>query len=520
MRRLPGRQLARPAAGGDRPADGRVRPRAVGAAGSSAGWTDGWLDWPLRLGDRLGAVALGAAAGQVVVADSTTVLLYKLARAAVDARPGRREVVLDTDNFPTDRYVLEGIAAERGLTLRWIETDPATGIHPEQVADVGRRATPRWCCSATSRTGPAGSPTPPAINRIAHDAGALMLWDLSHSAGSVPVELDAWGVDLAVGCTYKYLNGGPGAPAFAYLRRGPAGRAPAADPGLDGPPGVVRDGTRATSRADGIRALLSGTPPILAMVPLHANLDLLGRGRHRGGPGQVACCSPASCWSWPTTGWRRSGVEVVSPRDPDRRGGHVTLRRPGFEQLLEPLWDARRDPRLPPPGRPADRPGAAEHQLRRGATAAWRCCATCSETAAGDRAGDAPTGGLAGAPTRSGGRGSLGAPTRRWRWPTAHRSRAVDHRRRRRAGRGGSIPAGRRCRPPPRRPCGGCRARCCPASPTRTCTPTLVDLPDGPGRWHRRGLGPRRRPGPGGRTARPGAGRRTAAADALSPDRF
>lgn len=299
------------------------------------GWTDGWLEWPLRLGDRLGHVALGAAAGQVVVADSTTVLLYKLARAAVDARPGRRKVVLDTDNFPTDRYVLEGIAAERDLTLVWIETDPATGIHPSQVAEVVDDDTALVLFSHVAyRSGWLADAA--AINRIAHDAGALTMWDLSHSVGSVPVELDAWDVDLAVGCTYKYLNGGPGAPAFAYLRtalqdelrqpiRGWMGHRAAFEMG----PGH--------EYAPGIRALLSGTPPILAMVPLQANLDMLAEA----GIGAVRAKSTrltgyaldiADEWLTPL------GVEVVSPRDPDRRGGHVTLRRPGFEKLLEPLW--------------------------------------------------------------------------------------------------------------------------------------------------------------------------------------
>ena len=238
------------------------------------GWTDGWLDWPLRLGDRLGAVALGAAAGQVVVADSTTVLLYKLARAAVDARPGRRKVVLDTDNFPTDRYVLEGIAAERGLTLVWIETDPATGIHPRAGRRGGRRGHRAGAVQPRRVPVRAGSPTRPAITRIAHDAGALTMWDLSHSAGSVPVALDDVG-------------------------RRPRGRVhvqvPQRRPGRAGvrvPAAGLQDelrqpiwgwmGHRASfemgpgyESAPGVRALLSGTPPILAMVPLHANLDML-----------------------------------------------------------------------------------------------------------------------------------------------------------------------------------------------------------------------------------------------------
>ena len=299
------------------------------------GWTDGWLEWPLTLGDRLGSVALGAAADQVVIADSTTVLLYKLARAAVDARPGRRKVLLDTDNFPTDRYVLEGIAAERGLELVWIETDPAEGIRPEQVAAAVDEQTALVLFSHVAyRSGwlaDAG-----AITRIAHDAGALMMWDLSHSAGSVPITLDEWDVDLAVGCTYKYLNGGPGAPAFAYLNARLQGELRQPIQGWMGHRAAFEMGP-GYEPAKGARALLSGTPPILAMVPLHANLDLLAAAgieavRAKSVLLTTYALELADAWLAPL------GVEVVSPRDAQRRGGHVTLRRPGFEALLEPLW--------------------------------------------------------------------------------------------------------------------------------------------------------------------------------------
>ncbi len=180
------------------------------------GWTDEWMDWPQRVGDQLGRVALGATAGQTVVADSTTVMLYKLARAAVDARPGRTEIVLDTDNFPTDRYILEGIAAERGLALRWIETDADAGVSEEQVRAAVTENTALVVFSHVAyRSGFLADAR--AITRAAHEVGALVLWDLSHSVGSVPLTLDEWEVDLAVGCTYKYLNGGPGSPAFGYV---------------------------------------------------------------------------------------------------------------------------------------------------------------------------------------------------------------------------------------------------------------------------------------------------------------
>ncbi|GAB1641988.1 kynureninase [Krasilnikovia sp. MM14-A1259] len=330
---LDGNSLGRPLEATARLMDSFVREQWAGRL--IRGWTDGWLEWPRVLGDRLGTVALGAGAGQVVIGDSTTVLLYKLARAAVDAQPGRRRVVLDTDNFPTDRYVLEGIAAERGLELDWIETDPATGIQPEQVAAaVGDDTALVLFSHVAYRSGWLADAA--EINRIAHAAGALTLWDLSHSAGSVGVELDAWHCDLAVGCTYKYLNGGPGAPAFAYLRRDLQDRLRQPIWGWMGHRASFHMG-HGFEPALGVQALLSGTPPILAMVPLHANLDLLAEA----GIAAVRAKSVlltgyvlelADRWLAPL------GVEVVSPREAHRRGGHVTLRRAGFEQLLDGLW--------------------------------------------------------------------------------------------------------------------------------------------------------------------------------------
>jgi kynureninase len=300
------------------------------------GWTDGWMEWPERVGDRLAAAALGAGPGQTVVADSTTVLLYKLARAAVDLDPQRRDIVVDTDNFPTDRYVLEGIAAERGCTLRWVETDPATGITPEQAAGVVGPATALVLASHVAyRSGWMADAE--AITRITHDAGALVLWDLSHSVGSVELELDAWDVDLAVGCTYKYLNGGPGSPAFGYVRRGLQDAVRQPIQGWMGRHDPFEMGPGYTPAA-GVRGIVSGTPPILAMVPLLSGLEML----------EEATIAAVRAKSVALTSFAMEiadaelaplGVEVVSPRDPARRGGHVTLRRPGFREVLDVLWE-------------------------------------------------------------------------------------------------------------------------------------------------------------------------------------
>ena len=301
------------------------------------GWTDEWLDWPLVLGDRLGAIALGAAPGQVVVADSTTVLLYKLIRAAVDAQPDRREIVVDTDNFPTDRYVVEGIAAERGRVVRWVETDPVAGITPAQVAEVVGPDTALLVFSHVAYRS-AFVADAAEITRLAHDAGALVLWDLSHSVGSVPVSLDAWGADLAVGCSYKYLNGGPGAPAFGYVATRHLDRLRQPVQGWMGRADLFEMGP-GYEAAPGVRAVLSGTPPILAMVPLGAGLDLL----EEAGIAAVRTKSVlltqhvvelADAWLAPL------GFRVASPRDPERRGSHVTLCHPDARALNARLVDA------------------------------------------------------------------------------------------------------------------------------------------------------------------------------------
>ena len=176
---------------------------------------DHWVDLPARAGDVV-AELIGAAPGQVIVTDNTTVNLYKLATAALDARPGRHVIVTDHDNFPSDRYVMAGLAAQRGAELRMLATDIDEGVHPDLVRAAVDEDTALVSLSHVAyRSGALADMA--AITRIAQAAGALMLWDLCHSVGAVPVDLDGNDVDLAVGCTYKYLNAGPGAPAFAYV---------------------------------------------------------------------------------------------------------------------------------------------------------------------------------------------------------------------------------------------------------------------------------------------------------------
>jgi kynureninase len=299
------------------------------------GWDERWFDLPLTVGDELGRVVLGAAPGQTAVGDSTTVLLYKLMRAAVAARPGRTEIVIDRDNFPTDRYLVAGIAEECGLTLRWIDVDLTAGVTAEQLAAVVGEQTALVVVSQVAYRS-AWLADVPELTRIAHDAGALVLWDLCHSAGSVPVELDAWGVDLAVGCTYKYLNGGPGSPAYCYvaerhldtLAQPIQGWMGAVDPFLMGP---------SYAPAAGIRRFLSGTPPIIGMQGLQDMLELIDEvGMPAVREKSVALTSYALEVAEELLGGH--GVVVASPRDPALRGGHVTLNHPLMRAANAALW--------------------------------------------------------------------------------------------------------------------------------------------------------------------------------------
>ncbi|GLZ54347.1 aminotransferase class V-fold PLP-dependent enzyme [Actinomycetospora sp. NBRC 106378] len=297
------------------------------------GWDEQWVELPTELGDRLGSILLGAAPGQTIVGDSTSVLLYKLARAAVDAAPaGRDEIVLSDDDFPTDRYLLEGIAAETGRTLRWIPTDRAGGVSVEQAAAaVGPRTALVVLSHVTYRSGYLADAA--AVTGVAHDAGAPVLWDLCHSVGSVPVELDGWGADLAVGCTYKYLGGGPGAPAFAYVARRHHGVLRQPIQGWFGraDPFAMAAGYEP---AAGIRQFLSGTPPVLATVPLQVGLDLYAE------VGIDAVRAKSVALTRFAVGIADDlGLELASPRDLDRRGGHVTLRHPDAQALVATLWE-------------------------------------------------------------------------------------------------------------------------------------------------------------------------------------
>jgi kynureninase len=298
------------------------------------GWDEGWMAEPERIGDELGRVVLGAAAGQTIIGDSTSVLLYKAVRAAAALDPSRTEIVFAAADFPTDRFVLQGVAADLGLSLVPLHAAHDSGVDVEQVAAaVGPRTAAVVLSHVAYRS--AYMTDVAATTAAAHAAGAVTVWDLSHSVGVVPLELDRWGVDLAIGCTYKYLNGGPGAPAFVYARRALHPRLRQPIQGWMGAADPFVMGERYTPDP-GIRRFLSGTPSIVAMQPIAdtvAVLDEVGIDAVRAKSEQLTVFAIARF----DEELAPFGVRLASPRAVSQRGSHVTLDHPAFEAMLPAL---------------------------------------------------------------------------------------------------------------------------------------------------------------------------------------
>jgi kynureninase len=270
---------------------------------------EAWIDLPTRVGDRLAAICLGAQAGEVLACDSTTVNLYKLAHAVLDQRAGA--VVTVRGNFPTDRYVLAGVARARDRAYREVETPEAA------VADTDAALV---CLSHVDyRSGELLDMAP-----LTSASRAMIVWDLSHSAGAVPIDLSV--ADLAVGCSYKYLNAGPGSPAFLYVRRSLQPELVSPIQGWFGQRDQFEMGPSYQPTA-GVARFLAGTPPILGLLALDASLDAFAEVgmpaiAAKGAALTELIIALADAWL------AGLGFEVASPRDPARRGAHVSLRHP------------------------------------------------------------------------------------------------------------------------------------------------------------------------------------------------
>ncbi len=288
-------------------------------------WNEGWWDAPTRLGDLLAPV-VGARPGEVVLSESTSTNLFKLAVAALRARPGRHTIVTDDLNFPTDNHVLSGVADLQGDS-RLVTVPSPDGVHgpvDELVAALDTDTALVSLSHVCFKSGYAWDVG--AVTAAAHEVGALVLWDCSHSVGSMPVDLARHDVDLAVGCTYKYLNGGPGAPAFAYVRTDLQDE-------LDNPitgwwghdePFGFELAFRPTS---GIRRTSVGTMPMLSLLATEPGIAQVARvGIDAIRAKSVALTSLLVELS--AEHLEPLGFSLASPSEPSRRGGHVSLAHP------------------------------------------------------------------------------------------------------------------------------------------------------------------------------------------------
>jgi len=300
------------------------------------GWSH-WIDQPQVAGDLLATAILGAGPGQTLVCDTTSVNLYQLALAAIDALPGRSTVIIDSANFPTDRYILQGIAKARGLTLITLDTDGSGGpgalsleVEDERItaADIAAYLSDDVALvilqAINYRSG--ARPELGAITAAVKKAGAYMLWDCSHAGGVIDLDFDGNGIDLAVGCTYKYGNSGPGSPAWLFVRS-------ALQKKLQVPiQGWFAQGEQFEmgpdfEKASGIRGFQTATPSIVGIRAVETSYEMIaragiGRIEAKAALGTQLMIALVDAWLAPF------GVTLGTPWQPDHRGGHIIIRHP------------------------------------------------------------------------------------------------------------------------------------------------------------------------------------------------
>jgi kynureninase len=293
-------------------------------------WNDaGWWMRSVTLGDRL-APLIGAAAGEVAICDSTSVNLFKTIVAAMRLRPDRRVLVSHADNFPTDLYIAQGVRdLIPGMSIRlWDGRAPIESVLGPDVAAL-------LLTHVDYRT--AEMLDGAAITKAAHASGAIMVWDLAHSAGAVPVDLNGWGADLAVGCSYKYLNAGPGGPSFVFVA---TRHMPALDQPLTGWHGHAAPFAFTGDYAPDptIRRMLCGSPPLLSFAPLEVSLELWAQVDHAA---LFAKSRALSNLFIELVAEACPELQLASPADARARGSHVALRFDEGYRLMRALIEAR-----------------------------------------------------------------------------------------------------------------------------------------------------------------------------------
>lgn len=303
------------------------------------GWNAGWFEMPTRLGKRI-AQLIGAAEDEVVVCDTTSVNLYKLAAAALKFKEGKKTLVSDEFNFPTDLYIFQGVIDQlnAGHDLKLIRSEDTISIPDESLEKAITEDTALVALTQVAFKS-AYMYDISQVTSLAHEKGALTLWDLSHSVGAVPLQLNEWDVDLAVGCTYKYLNGGPGSPAFLYVRKDLqdqlfppiwgwfADKSPFAF-NLDFTP------------ANGISRYQISTPHILSMAGIEPALDILLEAG-MDGLREKSIQQTEYLIKLATENLIPLGYQLGSPLDAARRGSHVSLRHPEAYRICRALIDPR-----------------------------------------------------------------------------------------------------------------------------------------------------------------------------------
>ncbi len=289
-------------------------------------WGINWFQAPIQVGEKI-ARLIGAGPGQVVVSDSTTINLYKLAMSALMLRPERTKIITDTLNFPSDLYMLQGCSHILGGKHHIQMLEPADGIRVDTQTVLNAIDSNTALVTLSHVVFKSGYMyDAKIITEYAHEMGALVLWDLSHAVGSVPVELDDWGADFAAGCTYKYLNGGPGAPSFLYVRHDLQKEAISPIWGWFGERAPFSFELE-YSPADGIQRFLCGTPPVLSVLSMEPGVDLLlevGIPRLRKKSIQLA----NYLIDLFDARLVQLGFSLGTPREPEQRGSHVSLRHP------------------------------------------------------------------------------------------------------------------------------------------------------------------------------------------------